>query len=176
MTNEQTIKALNLLGVKEKITIFSLLMVLTLCFPIFINFQPVTGSLVNMSLTLAVFLLGLRAALLLALIPSFFALASGLLPPFATPMVPFIIISNIILIFIYYYLGKKRFGLAILTAGFSKFLFLYLTSNLLMGFLINSKLIHSLAAMMGWIQLFTAVAGGIMAYIVLLVIKKIKSS
>jgi len=68
-------------------------------------------------------------------------------------------ISNAILVGVYYYLGRKNFGLTILAAAFLKFLFLYELSNLWLPIVLTS--------MLGWVQFYTAVLGGIMAYLVL---------
>lgn len=176
MLTEQSIKIFSFLKVKEKILIFSALAILAVYLPTIIHSQPVTGSLVNMSLILAVFLIGPLEAVLLGLMPSVFALASGLLPLVLTPMVPFIMAGNAILVGIYYYLGRKNFGFAIVVAAFGKFLFLYAAANLLINFLSNSKQMLGFASMVGWAQFLTAVTGGILAYIVLFFVKKIKNN
>jgi len=175
MIKEQLIKDISFLKVKEKVLIFSALVVLAAYLPTVIHSQPVTGSLVNMSLILAVFLLGPLEAVLLALIPSFFALTSGLLPLPLLPMVPFIIIGNMILICVYHYLGRKNFFLAIAAASFCKFLFIYASLNLFVSFSPGGKQMVPLASMMSWTQFLTAVSGGILAYSVLLFVKKINN-
>jgi len=176
MLTGQSIKILSSLKVKEKVFIFSALAILTVYLPTIIHSQPVTGSLVNMSLVLAVFLIGPLEALLLGLMPSVFALASGLLPLPLTPMVPFIMAGNAILVVIYYYLGRKHFGLAIIAAAFGKFLFLYAIASLLINFLPHSKQMLAFVSMMGWAQFMTAVTGGVLAYLMLFFIKKIKDN
>ena len=176
MLSEQSINILSSLKVKEKILIFSALTILTVYLPTVIHSQPVTGSLVNMSLILAVFLIGPLEAVLLGLMPSVFALASGLLPWVLAPMMPFIMAGNAILVGIYYYLGRKNFGLAIAAAAFGKFLFLYAMANLLINILPSGRQILPLASMMGWAQFLTAVTGGVLAYIILFFIKKIKNN
>ena len=176
MIFERSINVLSSLKIKEKILVFSALAVLAVYVPTVIHSQPVTGSLVNMSLILAVFFLGPLAAVLLALMPSLFALASGLLPFVLLPMVPFIITGNIILIAVYYYLGRKSFLPAVLISALAKSLFLFASLNFLISFLAEGEKMAPLAPMMGWIQFLTAVSGGILAYIVLLFAKKIKKS
>ncbi len=176
MLTEQSINVLNSLKVKERIFIFSALAILAVYLPTIIHSQPITGSLVNMSLILAVFLVGPLEAVLLGLMPSVFALASGLLPLPLTPIVPFIMAGNAILVGIYYYLGRKNFGIAIAAAGFGKFLFLYAVINLLISFLPNGKQMLPLVSMMGWAQFLTAVSGGILAYIILSLVKKLKKN
>ena len=62
--------------------------------------QWITGPVVNMALILAVFLIGIRGALLIGILPSTIALGTGLLPAVLAPMIPFIIISNTLLILV----------------------------------------------------------------------------
>ena len=172
MIKEQAIIAIDSLKIKEKIAIFSLLTILMVYLPTVIRLQPVTGALVNMSLILAVFLIGFRGAILLGIMPSLFALASGLLSPYLLPMIPFIIMGNVILAAIYHYLGRNNFSAAIFAAAFAKFLFLYASFNLLISFLPEGKQMLPLVSMMGWTQFLTAVSGGILAYGMLLFVKK----
>lgn len=176
MLNEQLINTLVSSKIREKILIFSVLAVLAAYLPTIIHSQPVTGSLINMSLVSAVFLIGPLGAVLLGLMPSVFALASGLLPWALAPMMPFIVAGNAILVVVYHYLGRKNFVLAIIAAAFGKFLFLYAMANLLINVLPSGRQILPLASMMGWAQFLTAVTGGILAYIVLFFVKKIKNN
>ena len=176
MLIEQSIKNTSLVRTKEKVLIFSALALLVVYLPITIHSQPVTGSLVNMALVLAVFLLGPKGAVLLGLMPSFFALASGLLPLPLALMVPFIMTGNMILVAVYHYFGRKNFAFTIVAAGFAKFLFLYAFAGLLINFLPDGKQMLPLISMMSWTQFLTAVSGGTLAYVFLLFIKKIKNS
>jgi len=59
--------------------------------------QLITGTLVNATLFSAVLLVNFPAAVLVALIPSLIAVSVGTLPAAMAPMVPYIMISNIIL-------------------------------------------------------------------------------
>ena len=107
--------------------------------------QLVTGSIVNAILILSVFTVGARGALLIGILPSTIALGSGLLPIILAPMIPFIIISNTILILIIDYFKKSTsdelqvtnyfFGLTI--ASGLKFLFLFFTSGIVINLLLN---------------------------------------
>ena len=171
---EQSIKNLSFIKIKEKVLIFSFLMVLVVYLPTVIHSQPITGSLVNMSLILAVFLIGPFGAVLLGLMPSVFALSSGLLPLSLIPMVPFIITGNAILIGVYHYLGRKNFYFSIAIAALCKFLFLFFSAGWLIKFLPDGEKMLPLVSMMSWPQFFTALSGGLMAYFVLSFIGKIK--
>jgi hypothetical protein len=170
MINEQAIVQNSSLS--RKILTFSALVILTAFLPTVIHSQFITGPLVNMALILAVFLLGPFEAVFLGLMPSVLALASGLLPLPLAPMVPFIMISNAILIGVYYYLGKKKFLISIAVASFLKFLFLFGIFAFLSNFLLNGKVVPALALMMGWPQFVSAVLGGTLAHLALAFINK----
>ncbi|MFA5021618.1 MAG: ECF transporter S component [Patescibacteria group bacterium] len=174
MIKEQSI-GITTLKITEKILVFSALTILMAYLPTVIHSQLITGPLINMALILAVFLVGPIEAVFLGLMPSVLALISGLLPLALAPVVPFIMISNIILIGVYYYLGKNKFGISIFLASFLKFLFLYSITNLLLINLLPAKISLLLASMMGGLQFITATIGGLLAYAVLLmIIKKLK--
>lgn len=138
-----------------------------------LKFQAVSGSIVNAILFISVILLGLRGAVLVALIPSLAALSIGLLPPVLAPMVPFIMMGNIISISVFDYLRNKSYWLGVFWAGFLKFMFLFFSSSIVINLIIKKEIASTVAAMMSWPQLFTALAGGIIAYFFLKKFKKI---
>jgi len=77
--------------------------------PFFIHVQWLTGPIVNAILILTLFLVGIRGALVVALIPSLMALAGGLIPGILAPVVPFIMISNVIFILVIeYFHGQAK--------------------------------------------------------------------
>jgi len=117
--------------------------------------QMLTGPIVNATLFLSTIYLGSQAGIMVGLIPSIISLSVGLLPLALTPMIPFIMVSNALLILTFSYLKNKNFWLAMITASVLKFAFLYTTS-----FNIAPKL----AFMMGIPQLLTALVGGLIAY------------
>lgn len=176
--------------------------------------QWVTGPIVNAALILSVFLLDIRGAMLIGLLPSTIALSTGLLPATLASMVPFIIISNVIFVLVIDYFfchsesrvsemknpldsddmgfkgflrqtqdrplaslrttsTKYWFGL-ILAAGL-KFLFLFVTSGLVIKLLLNQKLTATVLQMMSWPQLFTAIIGGMLAFGILKMLKNKKA-
>ena len=153
------------------LTIFSFLLIASTIAPL-LNQQAITGSIVNAMLFMAAIILGREAAILLGLIPSLIALASGLLPSVLAPMIPLIIIGNTILILIFSQLRKKNYWLAVSTASLLKFLFLFGTSSVVINLLIKKEVAVKVATMMSWPQLFTALAGGLLAYIFLRAVKK----
>ncbi len=175
-TRSISIGVFNDLKTREKVASFSILAILALYLPTVISSQIITGTLVNMTLVLATFLIGPYVALLLGAIPSSLALLSGLLPLPLAPMVPFIIAGNAILVGTYHLLRNKNFIISIFTAGFLKFLFLFASGYAISQLILKSEQIAVMvASVFGWTQLLTAILGGSLAFMVLLAIKRIKS-
>jgi hypothetical protein len=139
-----------------------------------IHSQWITGPIVNMALILTVSLLGVREALLIGLLPSVIALSIGLLPVALAPMIPFIIISNTVLVLTinWFKNHKSNYWVSLLIGSGLKFLFLFLASNLIIGLLLSKPLAQKVAVMMSWPQFFTALIGGILSWII---IKKLKN-
>lgn len=145
---------------------FTLLMGIALFVPLFHN-QAVTGPIVNAVLFISAISLGIEGAVLIALVPSLVALSAGLLPPVMAPVVPFIMMSNIILVVFFIYLKEKNYWLAIVLASVLKFVFLFSASGIVIDLLIKKEIAAKVAVMMSWPQLFTALAGGLIAYLFL---------
>lgn len=127
--------------------------------------QMITGPIVNATLFVATIILGAQMGIFAGLIPSIIALSIGTLPPALAPMVPYIMISNVILILTFNFLKDKNYWLAMILASLLKFLFLFSTSSLVIGLLMKKELAESVAMMMSWPQLVTALAGGVIAWI-----------
>ncbi len=143
--------------------------------------QWVTGPIVNMALILAVFVLGVRGALLIGLLPSTIALGTGLLPAVLAPMVPFIIIANTLLVLTLDYFKNQfqdntlqvtNYSIALVFAAGFKYLLLFSTSSLVAGLLLKQTLATKVATLMSWPQFFTALVGGILAWGILKIVKK----
>lgn len=126
--------------------------------------QIVTGIIVNAVLFISASLIGTSGALILGLLPSSIALATGLLNPAMAPMIPFIIIGNTILVIVYSYLSRVNFWLGAVTACVVKTAFLFAVSSIVIGLLTNQQLASIVAEMMGWMQLLTAMGGVVLAY------------
>jgi hypothetical protein len=126
--------------------------------------QFVVGPIVNATLLIATVLLGVRGGILIGLIPSTIALSTGLLPAVLAPMIPFIIVGNAILVVTFGYLRDKNYWLALVSGSILKFAFLFGTSGIVISLLLNQKIASSVAMMMSWPQLATALAGGLVAY------------
>jgi len=142
-----------------------IVLLLIVCLAPLANNQFITGTIVNASLLMAVIMLGMRGAMLLSVLPSLVSLLFGLLPIVMAPMVPFIIIGNISLVYIFDLLRKRNFFLGLIPAALVKFSFLFLISNFLISFFIKQSVAQKIAIMMSWPQLITALMGGIVAYI-----------
>lgn len=136
------------------------------------HFQPVVGPTVNAALFISTAILGVNQGFLVALIPSPIALAIGLLPSALAPMIPFIIISNIILVATFNQLWKKNYWQAIIAASILKFLFLWFSSTFLLKYFTNSLIAKNRSLSMSWPQLFTALSGGMLAYIIIKILKQ----
>ena len=148
---------------KEAVITFVVLLGIASAAPLIRN-QFITGPIVNATLLIAVATLGMRDGLLIGLIPSSIALFVGLLPPVLAPMIPFIIVGNAILVVTFGYLRSKNYWLGLVSGSVLKFAFLFGTSSIVINLLLDQKVATSVAVMMSWPQLVTALAGGLLAY------------
>jgi riboflavin transporter len=158
---------------KIKVIIFAILLALLILMPFLIHLQWLTGPTVNAALFIATVILGPMRAILLGLMPSTVALSAGLLPFALAPMVPFIMLGNVIMVLVFYYLYKKNYFVALSVSAFLKFAFLHQTVTWLMSRFLGKGLVASLTVMMSWPQFFTAIIGGLVAYAFLKQIKKV---
>jgi len=173
MINEQTLERLNVQALTEFIGLAGIAAVL----PFFIHLQWISGPVVNAILILILFLVGVRSALVVALVPSLMALAGGLLPAVLAPAVPFIMISNAILVlcvdrFYGWQPDTAGYWKGVLAGAILKFAFLYLSVGWITKLLIKQELAAAVAKMMSWPQLATAVLGGAIAFVVLKWLKR----
>lgn len=146
--------------------------------PAFIHNPLITGPLVNALLIVVLFLSRRATALLVAAVPSLMALAGGLLPFFMAPAVPFIIISNMVFILAIEAaykrsLASEAYWPAVIIGSFLKFSFLFLSGRLLLAIFSDSRLAATVNAVLGLSQLFSALAGSLIAFIVLKKLKRI---
>lgn len=150
---------------------FAFVLVLILFAPLIGN-QFVTGTIVNASLLTSVVIFGFPGALLLCFIPSIVSLLAGLLPWVMAPMIPFIIMGNVLLVWVFDLFRRKKFFLGVVPGALLKFSFLFFTSNYLMHFFVKEAVASKIAVMMSWPQLVTALLGGLVAYLIINKIKK----
>ncbi|MDD4332777.1 MAG: hypothetical protein PHT51_01570 [Patescibacteria group bacterium] len=163
---EQTFEQVNARTIAQFLAMVGLVMLL----PFYIHIQWFTGPIINALLILILILVGLRSALIACFIPSIMALTSGLLPAVFAPALPFIMISNVIFIlaidWIYYNFkdDKKGYWIGVFTGALLKFIFLYASINMVARIIVKEDLTIKIAQMMGWMQFFTAIAGGAIAW------------
>lgn len=150
---------------------FTVLLAIAVFAPLSQN-QIITGSLVNASLFIAAATLGLEGAILIALLPSSFALLFGTLPAPLAPLIPFIVLSNILLVLIVVSFKKTNKLFLFFSAAVIKFLFLFTVSTWAINLLFQGNLVKTASVMFSWPQLLTALIGGALA----LVIMKINAS
>lgn len=155
--------------------IFTTLLFLSIFLPSFIHQQGITGPLINAFLLLAAVRLGKSSAITLGLIPSVVALSRGLLPVALAPIVPFIMLANCLFVLVFSAIYKKSFPLAVLSAATVKFLLLHTVSQILLANLLPGKFVTVASHMMSWPQLVTALAGGVIAWVILSGFTKIKA-
>ena len=150
-----------------------LLLSLALLIPAFGLPQPVTGPLVNALLILAVESTGIGAAMLAGMITPLNALLHGVLPLPLMVMIPFIALSNAVLVGLYGALRRTNYWLALGVAAVAKFGLLYAAVTWLLvrplsismgGTATAMTLPAAIANAMQWPQLATALAGGVIAY------------
>ncbi|MBN1914843.1 MAG: hypothetical protein JW769_03020 [Parachlamydiales bacterium] len=96
---------------KEKVVIFLALLAVLLIVPFFPN-RIISGTIVNASLFIAARYLGLRG-IILSCVPSAIAVVSGLLPMYFAPLIPYIMISNAVLMGIVRYIKNYWLGLSL---------------------------------------------------------------
>ena len=174
-TEEQTMARVNVRAIAQFLGLAGVATLL----PFFIHLQWITGPVINAILILILFLVGIRSALVVCLIPSLMALAGGLLPAILAPVIPFIMISNVIFVLSIEWIYNqsrneaKGYWLGVLVGAGLKFLFLLASVNLIGRLLIKQELTIKVAQIMSWPQFATAVAGGLIAWAVLKWLKRI---
>ncbi|MFA5742492.1 MAG: iron hydrogenase [Candidatus Paceibacterota bacterium] len=159
---------------KEQLALFQfpILLGLSIVLPLF-HSQYITGPMVNAILFLSAVLAGSTGAMFVAMVPSIVALSSGLLPIALAPAVPFIMLGNAILIATFILLQKKSFWLAATVASFTKFIFLFGSSQLVVGLIAKKQAAIAAASMLSYPQLITALIGAILAWLILKGLKRI---
>ena len=153
-----------------KIAVFAVFLAISIAAP-FLKQQFITGPIVNAVLYVSTATLGIGAGVLIGFLPSMVSSRAGLLPIPLLPMIPYIIMGNAVLVLCFGVLRKKNFWLGVFTASILKFVFLFLSSSFIASFFIKTVLPKPIIAMMVWPQLITALAGGIIAYFGLKLVK-----
>lgn len=124
-----------------------------------------TGPVVNAVLILTTVFSGVISAVIIGCITPAVALMTGIIPPAALPLVPVIIAANITLVIIFYLLDKINRYAAWLGAAGAKFGIFYLCLNYLLE-LLGIKVPPPLVLAFQLPQLYTALAGGLLAVVI----------
>ena len=144
------------------LTLLSLLVIPTVA-PLIKN-QFISGAIINACLLISTSLLGMRRTWWLAVVPSLVALSTGLLPLVLAPLVPFIMMANILFIGVFKLLSKKNFWIGTIAAALAKFTFLALISGVFVSHFLPLQAVSAAGKMLSWTQLVTALVGGIIAW------------
>ena len=141
--------------------------------------QPVTGPLVNTMLLLTTMLLDMTGGIILGLITPGTAAIRGQLPPILAPMVPFIMLGNVIIVVVFAVIVKSlkstrlhkdqplispAHWIALVPASVAKTLWLYYSVKLILPMVFGKQLPEAFIAMMAIPQLVTALIGGALAF------------
>lgn len=143
--------------------------------------QFVTGSVVNLILILSVMVGGLATGITVAALSPVFAFLLGIGPKLV-PIIPFIIVGNIVIVLVWYFIAGRgktlstpRNILAAVVGALAKFGVLYLGVVVIAPRLFTVP--EPMLVMFSYPQLITAAIGGAVAVLVLpLLAKAIKKS
>lgn len=128
--------------------------------------QLITGTAVNAVLLISLYTVGVLQASVIGCMTPIVALLAGIIQPPMAPVVPFIVMSNLVLIWIVYGLRKKNTYIQIILASGGKFLFLVAAVRLILTQFLPAPVWEKVAIAFGVTQLFTALAGGFLAILV----------
>ena len=139
--------------------------------------QPVTGPAVNAVLLIAVGLIGPLAAVIIGVFTPIIAFIRGILPPPLGPMIPAIVFGNALYAIIFFFISwssKRTKSATVKIKVFSVSTILAVTGGALAKFFILAWAVNfmvqvpdPIAQMMSLPQLYTALAGGGIALLIL---------
>lgn len=135
------------------------------------------GPIVNAVLLLTTAMTSLALAIPVAILTPILAYAVGQLNPMLAPMIPFIIVSNVIYVIVFSFAKEQRWQriLFAILASIAKYLFFLLTTNFLLDvFKISfpEKIQNNLPVAFGTTQLIAALIGAAIALICLEILPK----
>lgn len=140
----------------------------------------VTGSIVNLILIVSVMTCGINTGIPVALISPICARLLGIGPQIWT-LIPFIMLGNVVLVLIWYIIGNRKIIIrkggyiaALIVAAIAKFLVLYIgivKVAIPMFLKLPEAKVLTLSSMFSIPQLVTAFIGGIIAIMIIPVIK-----
>jgi hypothetical protein len=115
------------------ITRTAFLLALTVAFQGLKLGQFFTGPLVNAVLYISAYAVGWPAGMIIGAITPWIALLVGILKPVLAPAVPFIMLGNVLLVFVFYILRNFNSYIAVVVASIVKFGVLYISTTFLLG-------------------------------------------
>jgi len=139
--------------------------------------QILVGPAVNAILILAATICGLWLGVAVGILTPLLAWILGQLAAPLAPFIPFIIVGNLIFVILYYNFRKiNKYGdiIGIIIGAIFKFLFLFLSATKIvvaLNIFTNPKIIKTLSVAMGVLQLITALVGGMIALVLLKLLK-----
>lgn len=129
----------------------------------FAHNQLVTGTIVNATLFLSVLFFGFRKAAVVAIAPSMITFAIGLFPAAMAFFIPYIIMSNLLLMGMCASAAKLPHAFRIALAAGAKFALLFSMSHLFVIGFMGQSASSAFATAMSFPQLITALLGGLIA-------------
>ncbi|AOQ22817.1 hypothetical protein MTAT_29020 [Moorella thermoacetica] len=142
------------------LTTTALLLALTVAVQIVGLPQPVTGPLVNAMLFLATLTVGMGGGVVIGALTPWIALIRGIVPPLVQPVTPFIMAANATLVIVFGLLARFNPWLGVIAAAVCKYGVFVLALKFIL--VLPPKLAQAFQIP----QLFTALAGGVIAVIV----------
>lgn len=161
----------------KTITRAALMLALTIVFQVIGRYIPlgpnnnfIVGPLVNACLLITASMVGIFGAAIIAVAAPFGALLTGATVPL--PFVPFVALGNLVLVLLFYFINKKNFVAGVITGALIKFLTLYASIIIFTNMAkIPAKKASVMIFTFGWPQLVTALVGGVIAFIVIRLVK-----
>ncbi|MBI5346552.1 MAG: iron hydrogenase [Chlamydiae bacterium] len=159
--------------IKEKgLSNFAYIVLLSLVSLIFlVKNQIIVGTAVNATIFITAYFYGFKRAAIIGCFPSVFALVYGVLPISLFFMIPFIILANIILAYVFLAFKNYHFFVQAVIASLAKFVFLWITGVFILQKLLDQNLAFAINSMMSYTQLITALIGAIASYIFIKIVK-----
>ena len=138
------------------------------------NNSFIVGPLVNMCLLIAAMTAGIGGGLAISVLTPFTSLIGNNAPIAAAllPFAPFIAVSNVILVLVFYFLYNKNKYIGVVCAAILKFIFLFLSVRLFVNIFDFPKFAKNLVLLFSWPQLITALIGGFVALPIIIGVKK----
>ncbi|NPV27460.1 MAG: ECF transporter S component [Firmicutes bacterium] len=124
-----------------------------------------TGPAINAVLILAGIFVGITGGVLIGCITPGVALMMGIIPPVVAPLVPVIMLANATLVVVFKLLSQTNQYVALTAAALAKYTIFFLAINYLLQYF-NIKLPPPALLAFQLPQLYTALAGGLIAVIV----------